>query len=377
MKICQLCTVDFTMYHFLRPLMHAIREEGHEVVGVCADGNLVPMVRSEGFRVETVPLTRTINPIRNIGATQALQKLFRDEQFDLVHTHTPVGSLIGRMAAKMARVPRVAYTAHGFYFHEHMAAPQRAAHISLEWLAGRATHTLFTQSEEDAVTARRLGLCKTGDVLAIGNGSDPAIFNPEDPNGARERIRSTIGTPEGRVVILMTGRQVAEKGYRELITAMREVDGELWAVGSRLESDHASGIDDVHDTIENDADLRSRVHFLGYRQDVPDLMRAADIFTLPSHREGMPRSIIEAMLSGLPVVATDIRGSREEVLDGKTGLLVPVRDATKLAKALQSLVTSSDLRKRMGEAGLIRARNLYDEQQVIARQLNHLGLCAS
>jgi len=374
LKICQLCTVDFTLYHFLRPLMHAMREEGHEVVGVCADGDLVPMVRNEGFRVETVPLARTINPIRNIGATRAVRQLFQTEKFDLVHTHTPVGSLVGRMAAKMARVPRVAYTAHGFYFHEHMAAPQKAAHVTLEWLAGRATHTLFTQSEEDAETARRLGLCKTGDILAIGNGSDPGIFTPEDPGNTRVRIRNAVGTPAERVVILMTGRLVEEKGYRELVTAMRDVDAELWAVGARLESDHASGIADVIDSIERDPSLKNRVRFLGYRQDVPDLMRAADIFTLPSHRKGMPRSIIEAMLTGLPVVATDIRGSREEVVNGETGLLVPLRNADELARGLQSLVADSALRKRMGMAGLTRARDLFDEQKVIARQLDHLGV---
>ena len=377
LKICQLCTVDFTLYHFLRPLMHAMREEGHEVVGVCADGDLVPLVRDEGFRVETVPLARMINPIRNIRATRALRQLFRDEQFDLVHTHTPVGSLVGRMAAKMARVPRVAYTAHGFYFHEHMPAPRRAAHISLEWLAGRATHTLFTQSEEDAETARRLGLCKTGDVLAIGNGSDPDTFTPEDPDNGRMRIRESLGTPADRVVILMTGRLVEEKGYRELVTAMRDIDAELWAVGARLESDHASGIADIIASIDRDPDLKSRIRFLGYRQDVPDLMRAADIFTLPSHREGMPRSIIEAMLTGRPVVATDIRGSREEVVDGETGLLVPVRNADALAHGLRSLVAESRLRERMGKAGLERARRLFDEQEVIARQLDHLDLRAA
>ena len=376
LKICQLCTVDFTLYHFLRPLMHALREEGHEVVGVCADGDLVSLVRDEGFRVETVPLARTINPIRNIGAVRTLQKLFSHEQFDLLHTHTPVGSLVGRMAAKMAQVPRVAYTAHGFYFHEHMAAPQRAAHISLEWLAGRATHTLFTQSTEDAETARRLGLCRTGDVLAIGNGSDPNIFTPKDPSNSRTRIREALGTPADRVVILMIGRLVEEKGYRELITAMREVDAELWAVGARLKSDHASGIADVVASTESDPTLKTRVRFLGYRQDIPDLMRAADIFTLPSHREGMPRSIIEAMLTGRPVVATDIRGSREEVVNGENGLLVPVRDANALACGLQSLINDSQLRKRMGEAGLSRAHRLFDEQKVIARQLDHLGLRA-
>lgn len=357
--------------------MTALREEGHEVVGVCADGELVDAVRKEGFRVETAPLVRSINPLRNLQAAGELYRLFRREGFDLVHTHTPVGAFIGRLAARRARVPRIIYTAHGFYFHDNMPAPRRAAHIGLEWVAGRVTQTLFTQSQEDAETARRLNLCKTGDIKAIGNGSDPAIFKPLGTPHDRRRIRAAIGTPEDRVVILVTGRLVAEKGYNELIEAMRSVDAELWAVGARLSSDHATGIANVIAAAKKDPLLRERIRFLGYRQDMPDLLRAADIFTLPSHREGMPRSIIEAMLTGLPVIATDIRGSREEVVPDQTGLLVPALDTEALAAALQTLVAAPDLRARMGAAGLARARELFDERIVTARQLDHLGLRAT
>ena len=373
-KICQLCTVDFTLYHLLLPLMRSLREQGHDVVGVCADGALVQPVRADAFRVETMPLTRSANPIRNWHAGRALRELFRREQFDIVHVHTPVAAFVGRLAAASTGVPRIVYTAHGFYFHENMPTPRRQAHIAAEWIAGRFTHTLMTQSEEDAQTARRLGLCRTGDILAIGNGSDPEVFKPATDPKARTKTRATIGTLDERVVILMAGRLVAEKGYRELVTAMRSIDAELWAVGDRLSSDHAAGIDDTIRDIETDPALRDRIRFLGYRDDMADLMRAADIFTLPSHREGMPRSIIEAMLSGLPVVATDVRGSREEVVDGETGLLVPVRDAASLAQALQSLVQDPARRQAMGAAGLARGRNLYDERLVTERQLDHLGL---
>ena len=376
LKICQLCTVDFTLYHLLHPLMRSLREQGHDVVGVCADGELIEHVRADGFRVETMPLTRSANPARNWHAGRALRDLFQREQFDIVHVHTPVAAFVGRLAAARARVPRIAYTAHGFYFHENMPFPRRQAHIAAEWFAGRFTHTLMTQSEEDAQTARRLKLCRTGDILAIGNGSDPDVFKPANNPAARAETRAALGTPEDRVVVLMAGRLVAEKGYRELVTAMRSIDAELWAVGDRLSSDHAAGIDDTIRDIESDPALRDRIRFLGYRDDMADLMRAADIFTLPSHREGMPRSIIEAMLSGLPVVATDVRGSREEVVHEETGLLVPVRDADALARALRSLVQDPSQRAAMGASGLARARRLYDERLVIERQLDHLGLRA-
>lgn len=375
-KICQLCTVDFTLYHFLRPLMHGLRNEGHEVVGVCADGELADAVRDEGFRVEKAPLVRSAALGDTWRAVSSLRTMFLRERFDIVHVHTPVAAFAGRIAAARARVPRIVYTAHGFYFHEHMPAPRRQMHIAAEWLAGRTTHTLFTQAEEDAATARRLRLCKTGDIRAIGNGSDPSLFAPAESSEGRARTRAAIGTPDSRVVIMVAGRLVAEKGYIELFDAMQKVDAELWVVGPRLSSDHAAGIESRVAGIGDDPDMRDRVRFLGYRDDVADLLRASDVFTLPSHREGMPRSIIEAMLTGLPVVATNIRGSREEVIDGETGLLVPVRDTPALTAALQSLCGNPDLRARMGRAGRERALIEFDEQKVIDRQIDHLGLRA-
>ncbi len=368
MRILQLCAVDFTLYHFLLPLMRGLRSAGHEVVGACAHGTLAAKVEAEGFRTIDVPIRRSANPLALAHSYCAIRRVLAAEKFDMVHVHTPVAALAGRVAAWRAGVPHIVYTAHGFYFHEHMPWPKRAAHIGLEWVAGRTTDLLLTQAEEDAATARRLGLAR-GPIHAIGNGSDPARFRPALPHETmRADIRAALGTPQDRPVILVVGRLVAEKGYPELVEAMRNVDAELWIVGERLASDHAGGIDAAVAAAERDPVLQSRIRLLGYRSDVPNLLRAADMFTLPSHREGMPRSIIEAMLAGLPVVATDIRGSREEVIDGQTGLLVPVRDAKALAAALQRLAGDPALRAKLGTAGLVRARDLYDEAKVVARQ---------
>ncbi len=369
MRILQLCAVDFTLYHFLLPLMRGLRDAGHEVTGACAHGNLVPKIEAEGFRMIDVPIRRSANPLALWRSYRTIKHMLDAEKFDMVHVHTPVAALAGRLAAWQAGVPKIVYTAHGFYFHEHMPWPKRFAHIGLEWIAGRTTDLLLTQAEEDAATARSLGLAH-GPIHAIGNGSDPARFRPALPlETTRADIRASLGTPQGRPVILMVGRLVAEKGYPELVEAMRAVDAELWIVGARLASDHADGVDAALHAAENDPVLKTRIRLLGYRSDVHDLLRAADIFTLPSHREGMPRSIIEAMLSGLPVVATDIRGSREAIVHGQTGFLVPVRDPSALATALSRLADNAALRTGLGAVGLARARDLYDEAQVVARQL--------
>jgi len=378
MKICELCAVDFTLQHFLVRLMTALAASGHEVVGVCSDGPYVAGLRARGFRIEPVEIARSMNPAAHLGSYRRLVALMRRERFDLVHVHTPVAALLGRLAAWRARVPRIVYTAHGFYFHDGMPGWQRAIFLTLEWLAGRVTDLLLTQSAEDAATARRWGLCRGGRVEAIGNGVDVARFHPLTDPAERAALRASLDTPPDAVVILMTGRLVAEKGHPELVEAMRQVDAMLWIAGERLPSDHAGSIDAALAAAASDPVLRRRVRLLGHRADMPALLRAADIFTLPSHREGMPRSIIEAMACGLPVVATNIRGAREEVVQGadaaSTGALVPVRDPAALAAALNRLVADPALRAHQGAAGRARAVELYDEDKVVARQLALLGL---
>jgi glycosyltransferase involved in cell wall biosynthesis len=151
---------------------------------------------------------------------------------------------------------------------------------------------------------------------------------------------------------------------------MRDIPAELWVVGERLTSDHGEDLEPYF----AGAGLRPRLRRLGYRADVPAILAAADIFVLPSHFEGLPMSVIEAMLTGLPVVATDIRGPREQVVPGQTGLLVPPATVAPLADALRALATDPALRARMGDAGRTRAMALYDEAAIVAHSLDVLRL---
>jgi glycosyltransferase involved in cell wall biosynthesis len=373
-KIAQLTNVDFSLTHFLLPLMRSLRDRGHEVVGICADGPKLAPARAEGFRIEAVPFARSLNPVANLPAFLALVRLFRREQFDLLHVHTPLAGLLGRIAGRIAGIPRIVYTAHGFYFHEAMAPAKRRLHVGLERFGRRFTDVLFTQSAEDAETAIAERIAPGGRVLAIGNGVDPDVFRPGTA-AERAAARVALGGPDDAVVALMIGRMVAEKGYPELFEALARVPGlTLACVGTRLESDHEGDVAWALARAHADPAVAARLRLLGYRTDVAALLRGADLFVLPSHREGMPRSIIEAMMTGLPVVATRIRGAREQVVDGQTGFLVPVRDPQALAEALGRLVADPALRARLGAAGRARALDLYDEAKVIARQIEALGL---
>ena len=168
----------------------------------------------------------------------------------------------------------------------------------MEWIAGRLTDVFLTVSDAEAADARRLGIARN--AVSVGNGRDPAAFHP-DP-ATRARIRAALGVAADQVVIIAVSRLVRHKGYPELLAAMEQVAGaELWVVGERLATDRGDDMGALFAACP-------RMRRLGYRTDIPALLAAADIFVLPSHFEGLPMSVIEAMLTGLPVVSTTIRG---------------------------------------------------------------------
>jgi glycosyltransferase involved in cell wall biosynthesis len=368
MKVIEITNVDFSLRQFLLPLMRAIRDRGHEVVGACAEGPLLTGVRAEGFRVIAIPFVRRLSPRAQIRAFQSLITILRSEKPDLVHAHMPISGFLARLAARIAGVPKVAYTCHGFLFNDASSSlPRRGLSLVMEWIAARVTDVFLTVSEVEAQDARRLYIARHAE--AVRNGRNPAIFRP-DPV-ARQRIRAELGVSSDRVVIIAGSRLVGHKGYPELAAAMRSLpEAELWVVGERLKSDRGADMA----ALLRAAGLGNRLRMLGYRTDVQAVLAAADIFTLPSHFEGLPMSVIEAMLTGLPVVATSVRGPAEQVIEGATGLSVPPGDPAALGAALGRLVRDPDLRARMGQASRLRALDRYDEAKVLAHTLDLLGL---
>lgn len=371
LKICQLCAVDFTVKKFLLPLIDGLQADGMAVTTVCSDGPEIAAMRARGYRIETVAIARGMNPVAALRSAAALVKLFRRERFDVVHVHTPVASLIGRLAAWLVGTPLVVYTAHGFYFHDQMPRWKRRVFITLERMAGWSTDLLFCQSAEDAAEAVTEHIASKERVQAIGNGVDPRRFDPERaPTGAA--ARAVLGIPPEAPVVGIIGRLVREKGYVELLDAAGMLAAEfpeayVLLVGGRLASDHDDSIEPSLNAAR--ATLGPRLIEAGLRDDTPVMLSAMDVFCLPSYREGMPRTVIEAMMMGKPVVATDIRGCREEVVDGETGWLVPVRNAAALAAAIGRCLRDPDAARAMGARGRERALALYQEDQIVRMQI--------
>lgn len=375
LKVCQLCAVDFTLRHFLLPLIDGMSEAGWDVTSVCSDGPHVNEMRARGYRIATIPISRNLNVLSHLVSFWRLFQFFRRERFDVLHAHTPIAALVGRLAARAAGVPLIVYTAHGFYFHDEMPAWKRRLYVLLEWIGGRATDLLFTQSEEDAVAAVAEGICRANIATAIGNGVDPRRFDPQriaDPAS----VRHALGIPRNARVVGIIGRMVREKGYEEFLAAAIGIarafpDTYFLLVGGRLASDHDDPIE--HALSRAKEVLGDRLVLTGFREDTPEMIAVMDVFCLPSYREGMPRTIIEAMMMAKPVVATNIRGSREEVVEGETGWLVPTKDPKALESALRRCLENPELAVAMGTAGQRRAMEIYDERKVVALQLERIA----
>ncbi len=372
LRVLQLCAVDFTVKNFLWPLIYFLEDEGFEVTTACCPGPHFEEMKSEGLRMHPIRIKRSYDVLSHWLAIRKLTDYLKRYPFDIIHVHTPIAALIGRIAATRAKVPIRIYTAHGFYFHDRMNPLLRAAHITLERYGGKRCDYIFTQSDEDRQTAIDKKIIPANRIRTIGNGVDFKRFSPESVSEEEQaKLRAEFNIePEDRVVAVI-GRLVPEKGYHELFDAIlgMRISGtkvKLLVVGDALGSDRGGGKSVFAKQIN---DLGETVAFAGLREDIPALLSLAEVYTLPSHREGMPRSIIEAMGMELPVVATDIRGSREEVVEGETGLLVPVGDHRALADAIGGLIANPQRARQMGLAGRQRAEEHFSEEFVLQRQL--------
>ncbi|MGE7629850.1 MULTISPECIES: glycosyltransferase family 4 protein [Bacillus cereus group] len=374
MKVLQVTAVDFTLKKFLMPLIDEMQRNNYEVHTACNCRQVGEKLKNEGYIIHHIPFSRNMNIFSHFKSLLNLIKLLKHEKYDCIHTHTPVASLVARLAAKLAGVPTIVYTAHGFYFHENMSPIVYKAIYTLEKVWGRFfTDYLFFQSIEDYNLAKENNFNHKEKIIHIGNGVSTEIFNPSRYN--RGNLRANLGYSSEDIVIAFVGRLVKEKGVQELIDAFQIIKEQGYAnvklmlIGGKVDGDR--------DTFDVDAYInqlpavcKSDLQLLGLRDDIPQLLVAADLFTLPSYREGLPRSIIEAMAMENPIVATNIRGCREEVFDNKNGYLCERANAKDLAEKLIRIISSEKKMDMFSEESRRLFLSEFDEKMVLNKQLN-------
>ncbi|MFL5383158.1 MAG: glycosyltransferase family 4 protein [Longimicrobiaceae bacterium] len=371
-RLMHVCTSDMSIGVLLLNQLTRYRDAGYEVVAVCSPGPYLARVEAAGIRVVTVPMIRAITPLADLRALAGLARVFRRERPDIVHTHTPKAGLLGQWAARLAGVPVRVHTIHGLYFPGHMTPRTRPLYVAMEKATMAFAHLVLSQNPEDVAVSVRERICRADRIRLLGNGIQLSRFDPAGVPDAQVRaLRAEVGLPEGAPVVGIVGRVNREKGYEEFFAAAalvaREVPEARFVVVGPVEHEKFNALDPVE--LARRSGLEERVHCLGLRGDMPAVYRLMDVLAHPSHREGWPRAPMEAAAMGVPAVATNIRGCRQVVVDGTTGVLVPERDAAALAAALVALLRDPARARRMGRAARAHALEAFDEGGVVQRTL--------
>lgn len=368
-KVLQLSSIDLTIYSFILPLMRSLREEGHEVCFACRDVGHFKSIEAEGFKGFRIGIQRNLNPFSAILTVIQLVKILRREKIDIIHVHTPIASVLGRFAAGLAGTKTKIYTVHGFYINNRLF-------YGIEKLFARYfTDYIFTVNNEDLEYATRKGFVVKDRITNINSvGIDIDRFNPGSTNsGKRTELRNTLGIEEEDIVIGFLGRVVEEKGIIDLYKAFKKAARfsqklKLLIVGPWDAGERDTRTKGILDEMVSDEGMSDRIVFTGYREDIPEILGIMDIFVLPSYREGMPVSLLEAMAMELPVVATDIRGCREEV-DSSSGILYMPGDIEGLSSAIDTLLKDREKALEMGKNARRRVIEHFDQRKSIEKQL--------
>jgi glycosyltransferase involved in cell wall biosynthesis len=299
-------------------------------------------------RVWIPSLVREVRPIKDIIALIKMWRVFRRERPALVHTHCPKAGILGRWAAKLAGVPFIFHTSHGFGFNDFQTPLVRNFYVWIERLTSKITTEHVFVSYENATRAERLGLTRRGEWILSRSGID--IDEYIQPGPRRTKL-AEWGISEDKVVIGMVACFKPEKSPTDFVDIASQI---------------LQKTDGVHFVMVGDGELRPSVEtrirkhgieerftLLGWRpiEDMPEIYRNFDIVMLTSLWEGLPRIFAEAMASGLPIVATDVGGAREAVIDGETGYLFQPHDVGGMAGAVLQLIADPQLRKRLGAKG--------------------------
>lgn len=368
-KVCHVASIDLTIRFVLLNQLKMLKTEGYKVSAVCSPGPHIKEIEKEGIPIKTIKITRAISPVSDLISLIKLFSYFRKEKFDIVHTHTPKPGLLGQMAAKMAGIPIIINTLHGFYFHKNSPFLKRRFYILIERMAAIFSELILSQNREDIKTAIEEKICPPGKIKFLGNGIDLSKFNPE--RFSREFIekkKKELKIGPSKKIIGMVGRLVKEKGYFELFEAfkilLKKFPQTLLLIIGPLEPEKK---DAISPDVIKDYGIERNVIYLGQRTDLDEIYPLMDIFVLPSQREGFPRSILEASAMRKPVVATNIRGCREAVEDKITGILVPVKNPEKLARAIIYLFENPKDSQKMAEEGRKKAKKEFDENQIFNR----------
>ncbi|WP_420850660.1 sugar transferase [Paenibacillus lutrae] len=366
-KIAHICTSGIS-HKILADKMAVLKEAGHEVHIISSpEGYDEQSMKGYGLGLRFINMNRKIRPAQDFRSILAMRRLIKQEGYDIVHTHTAKAGIIGRIGAWLAGTPVIMHTSHGLPFYEGQAAGVYRIYRTLETIGTYFCDALASQNHEDIGKLQDLNRHKV--VYYEGNGVDLAKLD-----GAAAKVtpadllelKRIYGIPEHKTVLLMGARLEPVKDPNFLLEALALLKKRgnedficLMAGKGPLEKEILARIKEL--------DLQKEVLLIGHRPDLYSFLKMADIVTLTSEKEGIPRFLMEAMAFSKPVVASDVLGTRELVKHNETGLLVPYKSTAALADAYAALLADDRLRRTLGDGGRRRIEAEFTEQHVVGR----------
>lgn len=322
-KVLFTATVDSHILHFHIPYLQYFQEQGYEVHVATNGTEAIPFCDVK----HTVKFERSPFKGNNIKAIHQLKEIINKEKFEIIHCHTPMGSVVTRLAAKQARKQygtKVIYTAHGFHFFKGAPIQNWILFYPVEKWLSKYTDCLITINQEDYELAKNKFHAKKVE-LVNGVGVDEEKFNFDMSEQEKHKLRASLGLQDDDFVLIYVAELNKNKNQQMLIKAIENIKDnkvKLLLVGKGdLENDYKDRV--------KKQNLDKRIIFTGYRTDIPELLKISDLCVATSKREGLPVNIIEAMMSGLPIIATNCRGHRD---------LVDISDLVAIKNGEQQLV---------------------------------------
>ncbi len=335
-------------------LGRAAREHGLQVDVLASDPRFQEMIHEAGLGVVDLDvIRREIRPVQDARALTALLRLFSRSSYTIVHTHTSKPGILGRFAARRSGVPAIIHTPHLFPFHEESGRLATAAYVRCERLAARWCDRIVAVSDFHRDWALRLGIGGPGQVISIPNG---VPVERTIPTYSREQVRLALGIEDG-FMILTSGRLAPQKGVEYLVRAASRVRDAI--PGARVVVAGDGPLGGRLSRLSKELGVEDTMLFLGFRDDIAELLSACDLVVLPSLWEGLSISLLEAMAASKPIVTTALGSNREVTSEGRAAWLVPPKDVEALASAIVALASAPEERAELGRRAQAVQRERY------------------
>jgi glycosyltransferase involved in cell wall biosynthesis len=367
-KVAHVCTTSLS-HKILVDKLALLQKRGYEIHLVSSrEGYDENLLENYNFKIKFVEMCREINLLKDLYSIFLMYKLIKKEKYDIVHTHTAKAGIIGRIAATLARIPLVIHTSHGLPFYPGQSKTKYHIYRFLEKVGSLFCHAIASQNKEDMKKIKEIAFKRTK-VLYEGNGVDLARLDniaEQISSDILEEIKKKWGIDSSKKVLLMGARFEPVKDHFFLIDSLYELKKQyrddficLLAGKGELEGLIRKKIDDLN--------LSSNVKIVGHQPNIYPYIYLSDIVVLTSEKEGIPRILMEAMSFRKPVVASNVLGTRELVVQGVSGYLVQYKDVNSFAKCINQLLDNPELMKRFGENGRKIIEKEYTEDIVVDR----------